>query len=400
MTSPFAGVAGSGNTSNYTTSLPQDRLVRREQALGFIREIVPPQDHIGLSLIAPFMDVASDDVIFNYTLGFTEGLAPARAEDAESELSQKDDILAGQGRASLIDWAVKDHYVASDVMRYRELLQVAAQIDAGSLPLTVNSARTDFAGKLARDAALRRRKLDNRLEWLIMQAIDTGKIVYNDGKIKYSVDFGRPSGQHRHNTTHAYIQANGSPDSAAASTDPITDIQNVLQFMYNTYGVRMDRALCSQYWLNSLWLSSKWQPLSGFAPSESVDMRYVLNGWGPQAAVELLQAQTGVTFIPYDSVYRTRPVGSTTVTANRFTDLTSVIFLPSESDVSLADDTGIGFAKTLTSPHPAGNWSPGYYEWEREFGVDPWGLDAGTGIKAFPVFPVMEYTYSLNVGPQ
>jgi hypothetical protein len=53
---------------------------------------------------------------------------------------------------------------------------------------------------------------------------------------------------------------------------------------------------------------------------------------------------------------------------------------------------------TLTSPHPEGNWQPGYYEWEDEQ-RDPWMQVRGTGIKAFPVFPYMEYTYTMTVLP-
>ena len=64
-----------------------DRLIRKEVALGTIRDIQPPQNHVGLAMIAPFLDVATDDVIFDYIRGgVQEGLAPARAEDAEAEL--------------------------------------------------------------------------------------------------------------------------------------------------------------------------------------------------------------------------------------------------------------------------------------------------------------------------
>jgi hypothetical protein len=63
-------------------------------------------------------------------------------------------------------------------------------------------------------------------------------------------------------------------------------------------------------------------------------------------------------------------------------------------DIAEFDDTQIGFAKTLTSPHPAGNWSSGFYEWEKDYGNDPWGYDVGTGIKAFPIFLHMDLTVS------
>ena len=116
-----------------------DRLVRKEVSLGAIREKAVPESHIGLQL-APFLDVATDDVIFEYIKGgLQEGLAPARAEDAEAELAQKDELLYGQGRAAVIDWSLKDKYTASDVTRYREGLFIQRQLDGvisgGNVPL-------------------------------------------------------------------------------------------------------------------------------------------------------------------------------------------------------------------------------------------------------------------------
>jgi hypothetical protein len=69
------------------TAVGQDRIIRKEVSLGTIREIEPPQTHLGLGF-APWLEVATDDVIFHYIKGDTDGLAPARAEDAESELAQ------------------------------------------------------------------------------------------------------------------------------------------------------------------------------------------------------------------------------------------------------------------------------------------------------------------------
>ena len=73
-----------------------------------------------------------------------------------------------------------------------------------------------------------------------------------------------------------------------------------------------------------------------------------------------------------------------------------MILFPSTGDLGEIDDTQIGFAKTLTAPHPEGNWSSGFYEWEDET-RDPWMHVKGSGVKAFPVFPYMEYTYSFDV---
>lgn len=369
----------------------QDRLVRKEVALGTIREKEPPQSHIGLRLLAPFMEVASDDVIFDFAKGLTDGLVPARAEDAESELAQKDIIFGGTGRASIVDWAQKDHYTASDVTRYRE--QVLLQASLGSnvqLPLTIGSPVSEFAARLSRDEASRRRRIDNRIEWMIMQAIATGGIAYNDGRIKFAVDYGRPAGQQTQAPIALY---------SGTTHDPVKDIQNVQKYMFDTYGVRITRAITSKKVLDSFINSDRFLARAGVVggtPSSPIDPRYLVDGWGPQVGIDLVRRQTGLTFIEYDSVYRTRSIGGTTIVNNRFLDERDIIFLPDEADITDVDDTGLGFGKTLTAPHPEGNWQSGYYEWEQET-RDPWGLDRGAGIKAFPVFPFMQYTFTMRV---
>lgn len=401
--SAAAGFVGAGGGSQFASPIGLDRLVRKEVSLGLIREIVPPDTHIGLQLF-PFLEVPTDDVIFQYALGMTDGLAPARAEDAESELAQKDDLFASEGRASVIDWAVKDHYSASDISRYREWLRIQEQLrDTQGFPLTVNSMTEDWQAKLARDAARRRRKLDNRLEWLIMSAMNTGVVTYNDGKIKFTVDWGRPTLQTRVLGVDTNIGSASYPLGAlwsATTSDPIRDVTSIQQYVYDTYGVRITRAIASRKTLNNLLNSDKFIARTGLITatgSTPVDPRYLIDGWGPLAAQQIVQQQTGLTFIEYDAVYRTRAIGSKTFTINRFLPENRVVFLPDESDVAEFSETPIGFGKVLTSPHPAGNWTAGFYEWEKEYGVDPWGYDAGTGIKAFPVFPHMELSLALDV---
>jgi hypothetical protein len=376
---------------------PLDRLIRKEVAIGTLREIEPPQDHIGLRLIAPFMDVASDDVIFDFATGLNTGLAPARAEDAESELAQKDNLFPGVGRASVIDWAQKDYYTASDVSRFQEATLLAARLgvnDTLRLPLVLRSQVEELQAKIARDDANRRRRLDNRLEWLITTALSTAGIAYNDGKIKFTVDFGRPAGQHNQPPT-------GSTWNNTTA-DPIGDALAMNEYMYNTYGVTMNRAIASRKIINSIMNSDRFIARSGLVvggtPSTPIDPNYVMDGWGVDAARQVFQRATGIELIRYDSVYRTRPIGSTTFTNNRFLPENTLIFLPNLQEMGALDDTSIGFAKTLTSPHPEGNWTPGYYEWE-EATVDPWGRTRGTGIKAFPVFLHMDLTYSMVVLP-
>ena len=371
-----------------------DRLIRKEVALGTIREIEPPLTHLGLQLF-PWLEVASDDVIFDYAKGLTDGMAPARAEDAESELAQKDLLFGGTGRASVIDWALKDHYSASDVTKYRENLLVQGRLSGElDLPLTVGNMVSDFQAKVAREDALRRRKLDNRVEWMTMTAMSTGALAYDDGKIQFSVDYGRPVGQQAQAPTGALFDA-------GVTHDPIGEFLAVQEFMYDTYGVRITRALTSQKVINSFMNSDRFIARSGMlaatgnAPTDPVDLNYIMDGWGAQAALAVVERQTGISFTVYDSVYRTRPVGDTTITNNRFFPQNRILFLPDGNDVAdIGNELGLG--RVLTSPHPEGNWQPGFYEWEQET-KDPWGLNRGTGVKAFPVFPHMDLTFTMDV---
>lgn len=384
---------GKVGTANFATGvIPRDRLVRKEVALGVIREIVPPQDHIGLSLV-PWLEVESDDVTFQYLNGYTDGMASARAEDAESELAMKDDVWGGEGRASIIDWAQKDHYRPSDISRFRDALEIAQQLASnGILPRTVTNILDGFQAKVARDDQRRRRRLDNRIEWLIMSGLSDGVITYNDGKIKFTTNFGRPSQQ--------VLTGGTAKDYSGTTHDPVGDIIKMQTYMFNLYGIRMRRCLTSRAVLNTFMNSDRFIARSGLvvggAPSSPIDPNYIWEGWGPDSAVEIVKRATGVEFVEYDSVYRTRAVGSTTNVTTRYIPENRMIFLPDEADITEFDDTPLGFGKVLTAPHPEGNWGAGFYEWESET-RDPWGQDRGTGVKAFPILPHMDLTFVTDV---
>lgn len=389
---------------NAAAPVDQDRIIRKEVALGTIREQEPPKTHLGLQF-APWLEVASDDVIFNYVQGETDGLAPARAEDAESELAQKDDMVLGEGRASLIDWSLKDHYDASDINRYRDYMRIMQQLQGGSFPLTIGSALEDWATKFARDAARRKRKLDNRINWLIMKSLSDGQITYSDNKIAFKVDWGRPNEQqagHAANDLGSFV-TNGAIDWSSTTHDPIGFIEAVKEYMYDEYGITIDRAITSKKVLRRIINSDKFSQRAGlgFAVNSSgtgvaPDLNYLMDGWGPDAATRVVSNATDVDFIVDDSVYRTRAVGSKQIVNTRFFPENRIVFLPSAASVNEIDDTMVGFAKTMTSPHAEGNFTPGFYEWEKST-KDPWGQDAGSGIKAFPVFPHMNYTFAVNV---
>jgi hypothetical protein len=378
-----------------TNILAQDRLVRKEESLGTIRDTPPPLDHIGLGIV-PFLPVETDEVVFDYVQnGLQDVLAPARAEDAESRLMQFDEFLNGSGRASVIDWAFKNKYTASDVTRYRDNLTLAAATSNLNLSLNPSvSAAQQFAARVARDDARRKRSLDNRLEWLIMTSLDTGKLVYNDGKIQFTINWGRPTDQDN------MAPAGGLWDSGV-TFDPIGDLMVVQQLAWDRYRIKLDKAITSQKVVNQIWKSNRFlaavgMPVVGGTPNVPLDPHYLLPGYSVDAALGVLERATGITFRVYDSVYQTRPMGSTVTTNQRFTTEKSILLLPSDASLGEIDDTVIGFGKMLTSPHAEGNWASGFYEWEQET-VDPWMHVRGSGIKAFPVLPYMKYTFSLDV---
>ena len=368
--------------------LEQDRLIRKEVALATVREIERPEQFIGVSQLAPMRSVQSDEVIFSYVAPDTSGLAPARAEDAESEMATKDD-LSGAGSASVVDWAIKDHYDPSDVTRYREITRMAELAQGGNFPLTINSMTEDWNAKVTRDTNRRRRSLDNRLEWLAVNGAFNGKIEYNDGKLAFTVDYGRPVDQQDQAPTNGVW--------SAAASDPIDDIEEMNDFMYDTHNVRLTRAWASRKAVRQLVNSDKFIQRAGLAAAvvgSSKDLKYSIPNWGVDAAVAVIEAATGVQFSIYEGTYKTRELGTKTWNINRFAAEEQVLFLPAAED--MADVSEFGFGATLTSPHAEGNFTPGFYEWERST-VDPWGQDMGTGIKAFPVYPHLEYSYVMDV---
>jgi len=252
----------------------------------------------------------------------------------------------------------------------------------------------DWQAKLARDARRRRRKLDNRLEWLTMSALLDGSITYDDGKVKFVVDYVRPAGQQTQATASGI-----NWDVTNGTHDPIGDIIAVLETMQDTYDIEMGTLILSPKAIRKIINSSKFAARAGvgtMAGGANPEPRYVIDGWNYDAAASVVQSATGVQLRAYDSKYRTRALGSTTTVNNRFLAENRAIFLPSDQDINDVSETEIGFAKTLTSPHPEGDFSSGFYEWEQGT-KDPWGHDVGSGIKAFPVFPHMELTYQLNL---
>ena len=382
-----AGRAGGSGTSQFSNGMSHDRVVRKEVNLGVIREMVVPEDLI-YQQIAPLMPVPTDDFIFDrVTPHFSTGMVPARAQNAESELAQHDYKAGGQARGSVIDWAHKDFYDATDVYNYRAAQDVLDRLGGTvNVPAYLQGSANDLASKMARDQADRVSRIHRRMNHIVMTSLSTGTYVYNGSGIAFETPWGQPADQ------RDITPASGDYDSD--THDPINDILAVQEAAFERYGIQFDRVIGSRKAFNTFFRSKKFIPRTGFTEAQGIgmdDMPYLVgNAWGPQAGLDFVMQQTGLTPIIYDSVYREGGV------AKRYLPQDQLIFLPSESSIRAFDSTAIGFAKTCTSPHPEGNFAPGFYEWE-DSQKDPWQLVAGTGIKAYPIMNHMECVYSMKL---
>ena len=374
-------------------NVPLKELMARRVHLGIVRELTPPEDHVGLSII-PFMDVEADDVIMDYLRGTGSGLAPAVSPDAESELFQDSDDVTGQIKASVMDWRLKSRYSATDVNQYWEAKQVLEEAvrNGSTIPTTtLGSLVQKIDNKVQRDTIKRKSMLDNRIEWLIMKGLVDARIQYDDGKIKFDVNFGRPA-----ENASANAAAGDDYDFSSDTHDPINLIIDQKQKAFDTHGVDLSDMWVSRKFANSLFRSSKFLPRTGFAPGTNVDPKYVLEGWGPKAAIDIVQRECDVTLHVYDSVFRQRNPMTGVIQNVKYLPENKVLFLPNQAQLAAYDDTELGFGKVLTSPHPMNDFNSGWYAWETET-TDPWERYVGTGIKAFPVLPHMELTYTWDV---
>ncbi|AKC02747.1 major capsid protein [Gordonia phage Gmala1] len=393
MASMEMGLAPNAAADFSSGVVPLKELMARRVHLGIVRELTPPEGNIGLNFV-PFMDVEADDVIMDYLRGTGSGLAPAVSPDAEAELFQDSDDVTGQIKASIMDWRLKSRYSATDIHQYFEAKQVLedAAKNGTTIPTTtLGSLTKKIDNKVARDTVRRKQALDNRIEWLIMKGLVDARIQYDDGKIKFDVDFKRPAG-------NVKVDGVGGVDLDYSSDthDPINQIIAQKQAAFDDHGVDLSRMLVSRKFANSLFKSSKFMPRTGFAPSAGVDPKYVLEGWGPKAAIDIIQRECDVELIINDNVFRQRNPLTGVIQNVRYQPENEVLFLPNEAQIAAYDDTELGFGKILTSPHPMNDFNPGWYAWETET-TDPWVRFVGTGIKAFPVLPHMELTYKWTV---
>jgi len=368
----------------------------KEVALGTVRDL-PVDQRFLWPRFAPLLDKPADEFTFQVEVHGSDLMAPAADESAESE-TYEDDTFFGEGRGSVIDWRINNRTKPSDVNNARLLEQAMAQYRSTGavIPTQFQAQAQQYSTKLTRDAIKRRQMLDFRLEWMFTQGLSTGAINYDNGKgFRFQTPFGLP-----------VDQLNQAPAStvlwdAGVDHDPIGDIDAIQEFMNDTYDISVDTMIISPKALRKMVRSKFFYPRTGLAIPAGIgprDMGYINPNFGEQEAVNIITQATGIrNVVVYDAKRRVKALGANSrPTMERFIPEGQVIFLPSIEAAGDLLGTEIGFAKTITTPHPEGNWSSGFYTFEEE-GTDPWGVKHGTGIKAMCIFPAIWLSYSLQV---
>jgi hypothetical protein len=308
----------------------------------------------------PFKDSATEEITWDIVKA-ANPIANFKAVDGETELAGKN--AYDRGYADIVNMGRKHRYNASDLRKIKE---------AGMLPM-VDGATSMIAqiGAMAKKKVREgleqdKQAIDNRLEWMQINAL-LGKISFT-GKIKFDVDFGLKAGQ-------SGVVPTISWDTKATCV-PLSDLQGWQQTVLENTGILLDTAIMSRKALNYIKDATLLQTTMQYTnPMQSVEQ-----------ARQIIEDNTGLKIEIYDTVY-TSDDGKT---ITRFLPENTIIMLPSSSVVP----EGIG--ATMRVGHPLANYTPGLYVWE-ETKMDPYGLEVGVGLDAFPVITHPEALFNAVV---
>lgn len=301
---------------------------------------------IGLEFL-PWYESATEETMWDIVRAVSP-MANFRAIDGESEIVGEQAF--DRGYADIVDIAVKTRFNASDLRKIKE---------AGMLPIVDGS--TSFVQKQADEAkrkirrAIERLKLrvDNRIEWLQINALQ-GTISFT-GKVVFSVDYGIPGDQKGLTPTTVW--------SNHTSADPLGDLQAWQQVVLENSGVLPNVVIMSRKALNHAMYSTTMRDA----------MKYTNPILSIKKTIAFLEDNAGIMIRLYDTKY----TDETGLSRSRFLAENKIIMLPSREELP----EGVG--DTATVGHALADYAPGYYTWQ-DTKKDPYGLEVGVGITAFP----------------
>jgi hypothetical protein len=314
---------------------------------------------IGLQYL-PFFDTPTEETMWDVVKAVSP-LADFRAVDGEAKLVGRQAF--DRMYADVVSLAQKERFNASDLRKIRE---------AGMLPVVDGNASLvsqmgAAAKKKVRDALQRcKDAIDNRLEWMQVNAL-LGKIDSpSTSPIKFAVDYGIAPGQSGVVPSILW--------STVATSTPLADLQDWQQTVLENTGVLLDTVIMSRKSLSYILKSTLMK----------AEMAYTGPMLSLVKAQQVIEANTGLKIELYDSTYTSEDG----LTVTRFLAENKIIMLPSSIDGGLGD--------TARVMHPLANYNPGYYSWTTEKN-DPYGIEAGVGLDAFPRIKHPEALFNATV---
>jgi hypothetical protein len=302
----------------------------------------------------PFKEVATEQTIYDI-IRTQSGIAPFRAKDAEAELVEGEAIA--QAVADMADIASKRRFNTSDLRKIREAGALPVLDDA---PTLIAQAGREAEQKVRNALSNLRKRVDNRLEWLRVNAL-LGSISYS-GRVQLSVDYGVPATQN--DVTPAFFW------DQTGDAKPLTDLITWIDQVESASGIPVRHLVTSRKVLLNLALNADFRSV----------LQYTNPLWSVQAAQDLVQRETGLTIHIYESKF-TNKAANGTVTTSRFLDHRYIVLLPDPGLGGEVPEGSVG--DVATAPHPLNNFQPGVYTWQ-DVSKDPYGLEVGVGILAFP----------------
>ena len=301
---------------------------------------------IGLTYL-PFYDSPTEETLWDVVKAVSP-LADFRAVDGEAKLVGRQAF--DRMYADVVSLAQKERFNASDLRKIRE---------AGMLPIvdgqtSLISQMGAQAKKKVRDALQRcKDAIDNRLEWMQVNAL-LGKITSpSTSKVKFSFDYGITPGQSGVVPSVLW--------STIATSTPLADLLDWQQTVVENTGVLLDTVIMSRKALTYIMKSTLMK----------AEMQYT----GPMLSVtraqQVIETNTGLKIELYDTTYTSED--GKTVTR----------FLPANTIIMLASGLSDGIGDTARVMHPLNDYNPGYYSWTTVKN-DPYGIEAGVGLDAFP----------------
>lgn len=329
------------------TTIPA--FLQQPQLQGLIDGYPIDSNYIG-SRWFPLSDVAADELVLNINVKEIP-IAPFVTLDSEAPRDQEE--LITQMRTSLAYIRFKKVFNESDLRIFG--LRDSSQDN----PTLVGQMQSEAQAKILRHVARLRDAVDARLEWLALSAL-RGNITYNDERIKFSVTF--PG-----------IYTGGSTSFIKwdqASSNPVKDINRWIEEMAATTGEDAAVMVASRHVYRVMAENGELQKLfTQFnGGGTATDM-------GPGLLGSMLNAWFNLERVTYDARITSRSYSATgvpSVSRDRLLDDKYILLLPASAAGRMA-----------TSPNPIDFAGTGLYSWTQSH-QDPWVLETGVGINAFP----------------